>query len=69
MSRALVWFGSGFGILGLICCFTPLLPVLLGGVLMGGFLSLLYQDAVLLPIAAGGFVLAAVGLWLGRRNG
>jgi hypothetical protein len=37
--------------------------------LMGGFLSLLYQDAVLLPIAAGGFVLAAVGLWLGRRNG
>jgi mercuric ion transport protein len=69
MARAMIWGGGAFGALGLICCFTPLLPIVLGGLGLTGLLSLLYQDAVLLPLAAIGFVVAGIGVWRIRRGG
>jgi len=67
MSRAMIWVGGAVGTLGLLCCFTPLLPIVLGGLGLSGLLSFLYKDAVLLPLAAFGFVLAVIGLWRVRR--
>jgi mercuric ion transport protein len=35
--------------LGIICCFTPVLPAVLTGIGTAGLIDTLYRDAVLLP--------------------
>ena len=59
--------GTG-GVFALICCVTPLLPVALGAVGLGGLAATLWSDAVLLPISAGMFTTMGIGLWLARQR-
>lgn len=45
-------FGSGgLGLAALLCCVTPFLPWVLGGLGASGLLSILYRDIVLFPFA------------------
>ncbi len=67
MARFLAWFGAGGTVLGLVCCLTPLLPVVLGGIGANGLISVLYRDSVLLPFAGASFVMLCLGLVMLRR--
>ena len=59
------------GILGAataaLCCFTPLLPWLLGALGLSGALGYVYRDDVLLPILGASLLIAGLGIWLKRR--
>ena len=68
MGRLLAWFGGLGTIVGLLCCFTPVLPIVLTAIGAAGLIDVLYRDAVLLPFAGLSFVLFGVGLWLIRRS-
>jgi mercuric ion transport protein len=68
MGRLMAWVGGIGTAFGLLCCFTPLLPVLLTAVGAVTLIEPLYRDAILLPFAAGSFVLMGVGLWLMRKS-
>lgn len=46
-----------------LCCFTPLLPVVLGALGLTGLLGVLYSDVVLLPALAGFLLLTGYALW------
>ncbi|QIE55178.1 mercury resistance system transport protein MerF [Pikeienuella piscinae] len=63
MRNKLLTFGIGGTVLAALCCFTPLLPVVLPALGLAGFLGVVYNDAVLLPVLAGFLVLAGVSLW------
>ena len=53
MKNKLLVLGVGGTILAILCCFTPLLPIVLTALGLTGLLGFLYNDAVLLPILAG----------------
>ena len=59
--------GLGTGV-GLLCCFTGLLPLVLTSIGASGLISTLYRDVVLFPFAGVSFVVMIVGLWLMKRN-
>ncbi|MBM2578161.1 mercury resistance system transport protein MerF [Jannaschia sp. Os4] len=60
----------GLGGLGLaaLCCFTPLLPWLLGILGLSGALGYVYRDDVLLAVLAGFLILTGYALWRRRRT-
>lgn len=60
--------GIGGTVLAALCCFTPLLPVVLTGLGLSGAIALVYTDAVLLPLLAGFLALTAYALWRGKRR-
>jgi mercuric ion transport protein len=49
-----------------LCCVTPLLPWLLGGLGLSGLIGVLYRDAVLLPVLAGFVIFTGSALWRRR---
>tara|TARA_R110002110_G_scaffold194816_1_gene403911 strand:+ start:30313 stop:30654 length:342 start_codon:yes stop_codon:yes gene_type:complete len=63
MKNRLLALGVGGTILAILCCFTPLLPVLLTAVGLTGLLGVVYNDAVLLPILAGFLILTGYAVW------
>lgn len=65
MSR-LLSIGIAGSVVAALCCFTPLLPIVLGGLGLTGLLGVLYNDTVLLPALAGFLVLTGVALWRKR---
>jgi len=68
MGKLLAWIG-GFGAgIGLLCCFTPLLPFLLTGIGAAGLIDVLYRDAILLPFVGLSPLLLGAGLWLMRKS-
>lgn len=68
MTRKLLTLGIGGTILAALCCFTPLLPVVLGALGLSGLLSVLYNDMVLLPLLAGFLMLTGYALWRQMRK-
>ena len=50
-----------------LCCFTPLLPWLLGSLGLGGLLGYVYRDDVLLPLLAVFLLIGGFGLWRTRK--
>lgn len=68
MSRPLVWTGGVGSVLGIICCFTPVLPAVLTGIGTAGLIDTLYRDAVLLPFVGISILMLGTGLWLMRRS-
>ena len=68
MNRLLAWLGGIGGAVGIACCFTPLLPVVLTAIGAGGLIGVLYRDTVLLPFAALSLIVMGVGLWRMRRT-
>lgn len=64
------WLGVGLAgtVFAALCCFTPLLPLVLGALGLGGLLGLVYNDLVLLPFLAGFVILTGVTLWRLNKN-
>jgi hypothetical protein len=63
MKNKLLALGVGGTILAILCCFTPLLPVVLTALGLTGLLGVVYNDAVLLPILAGFLILTGYAIW------
>jgi hypothetical protein len=63
MRNKLFALGLGGTVLAALCCFTPLLPIVLTGLGLSGLLSVLYNDTVLLPILAGFLILTGYAIW------
>ena len=68
MKSKLLAFGLvGSGIAAL-CCFTPVLSIVLTSLGLTGLLGILYNDAVLLPILAGFLMLTGYGIWRQKKQ-
>ena len=63
MKNKLLAFGVGGTGVTLLCCVTPLLPLLLTALGLTGLIGSLYTDAVLLPVLAGFLTLTGYALW------
>ena len=68
MKNKLLVLGVGGTILAILCCFTPLLPIVLTALGLTGLLGVLYNDAVLLPILAGFLILTGYALWRQKQQ-
>ena len=68
MKNKLLAFGIGGTLLAALCCFTPLLPIVLTALGLTGLLGVLYNDAVLLPILAGFLSLTGYAIWQRRKQ-
>jgi len=68
MKNKLLALGVGGTILTILCCFTPLLPIVLTALGLTGLLSVVYNDAVLLPILAGFLILTGYALWRQKQQ-
>ena len=68
MKNKLLVLGVGGTILAILCCFTPLLPIVLTALGLTGLLGVLYNDAVLLPILAGFLILTGYALWRHKQQ-
>ncbi|WP_299140263.1 mercury resistance system transport protein MerF [uncultured Tateyamaria sp.] len=68
MKNKLLAFGIGGTLLAALCCFTPLLPIVLTALGLTGLLGVLYNDAVLLPILAGFLILTGYAVWQRRKQ-
>lgn len=63
MKNKLLAFGVGGTVVAALCCFTPVLPIVLTALGLTGLLGVLYNDAVLLPVLAGFLVLTGYAIW------
>ena len=63
MKSLLLALGLGGTLLAALCCFTPLLPIVLTALGLTSLLGVLYNDAVLLPILAGFLILTWYAIW------
>ena len=63
MKNKLLALGVGGTIVAILCCFTPILPVVLTALGLTGLLGVVYSDAVLLPILAGFLILTGYAIW------
>ena len=52
-----------------LCCFTPILPVILGGVGLSGLIGFLYNDLVLLPLLAMFLCVTGFAIWRKMNRG
>jgi hypothetical protein len=68
MKNKLLALGVGGTVFAILCCFTPLLPVVLTALGLTGLLSVLYNDAVLLPVLAGFLILTGYALWRQKKQ-
>ncbi len=68
MKNPLLGIGITGSVLAALCCLTPLLPWVLGGLGLTGVLGLVYRDAVLLPVLAFFLLLVGLALWRKRRR-
>jgi len=66
--KASIWFKTGIigAILAAICCFTPLLVILLSSLGLAAWVG--YLDIILLP-ALILFILITIVAWLQKRKG
>lgn len=68
VKNKLLGLGLGGTVLTIMCCFTPLLPVVLTALGLTGLLGIIYNDAILLSILAGFFILTGYALWLQKKK-
>jgi hypothetical protein len=63
VKNKLLALGVSGTVLAVLCCFTPLLPIVLAALGLTGLLGVVYNDAVLLPILAGFLILTGYAIW------
>lgn len=68
MKDKLLALGIGGAIVAALCCFTPLLPILLTSIGLIGLLGVLYNDAVLLPALAGFLLITGYAIWRQKKQ-
>lgn len=68
LARIMAW-GGGIGAgLAALCCFTGVLPFVLGALGLGALTGMLYRDSVLFPVLALSLIIMGAGLWLKRKR-
>lgn len=65
----MTWGGGIAAAVGIVCCVSPLLPVVFSIIGAGSVLHYVYSDAVLVPFVVIGLAVMAYGIWTGRQNG
>lgn len=68
MKDKLLTLGIGGSVVAALCCFTPLLPILLTSIGLAGLLGVVYNDAVLLPALAGFLLITGYALWRRKKQ-
>jgi mercuric ion transport protein len=68
MKNKLLTLGVGGTVLALLCCFTPILPIVLTALGLTGVLRVIYSDAILLPILALFIFLTGYALWQIKKS-
>jgi mercuric ion transport protein len=68
MKNKLLALGLGGTLLAGLCCFTPLLPIVLTGLGLTGLLGVVYNDAILLPMLAGFLILTGFAVWRQKKQ-
>ena len=68
MRNKLLSFGLAGSVFAALCCFTPLLPVILTSLGLTSLLGILYNDAVLLPMLAGFLFLTGYAIWRKKQQ-
>ncbi len=68
LKNRLLALGVSGTVLAILCCFTPLLPIVLTALGLTGLLGVVYNDAVLLPILAGFFILTGYAIWRQKKQ-
>lgn len=68
MKNKLLALGFGGTVFAALCCFTPLLPIVLTALGLTGLLGFVYTDAVLLPVLAAFLILTGFALWQRRKQ-
>lgn len=68
MKNKLLALGIGGSVFAALCCFTPLLPIVLTTLGLTGLLGVVYNDAVLLPVLAAFLILTGFALWQRRKQ-
>jgi mercuric ion transport protein len=66
-SNKLMWTGVAGSVIAAICCFTPALVLLLGGIGLSAWLA--WADKLVLPAAAAFIGIAALGFYRLRHGG
>ncbi|SFI35442.1 mercury resistance system transport protein MerF [Jannaschia pohangensis] len=66
MENKRLMIGLGGTAFAALCCFTPLLPVILTALGLTGLLPYVYNDLVLLPILAAFLILTGYAAWRPR---
>ncbi len=64
------WFKSGLvgSVTTGLCCFTGLIPFVLGSLGLSGLIRYVYRDSVLFPLLAVFLVMMGYGLWRKRQK-
>ena len=68
LKNKLLALGVGGTILAILCCFTPLLLIVLTAAGLTGLIGVIYNDAVLLPILAGFLILTGYAIWRQKKK-
>ena len=68
MKDRLLTIGIIGSVFAALCCFTPILPIVLGGLGLTGLLSILYNDLVLLPLLAVFLCITGFAIWRKLRS-
>tara|TARA_B110000977_G_C10843735_1_gene403063 strand:+ start:57 stop:266 length:210 start_codon:yes stop_codon:yes gene_type:complete len=68
MKSKLLALGLCGTLLAALCCFTPLLPIVLTALGLTGLLGVLYNDAVLLPVLAGFLIFTGYAIWRQKKQ-
>jgi len=68
MQDRLLQIGIIGTIVSALCCFTPVLPLVLGSIGLTGIVGMVYRDSVLLPLLALFLLLIGVGIWRRTRQ-
>ena len=68
IKNKLLALGLGGTILAALCCYTPLLPILLTALGLTGLLGVVYSDAILLPMLAGFLILTGYAVWRQKKQ-
>lgn len=68
LKKKLLTLGVSGTILAVLCCFTPLLPIVLTALGLTSLLGIVYNDTVLLPILAGFLILTGYAIWRQKKQ-
>lgn len=68
MKDKLLALGLCGTVLAALCCFTPVLPIVLAALGLTGLLGVVYNDAFLLPVLAGFLLLTGYALWRQKKQ-
>ena len=68
LARIMTWGGGLGAAIAALCCFTGVLPLVLGGLGLGALTGAFYRDSVLFSVLGLSLIIMGAGLWLKRQR-